>query len=348
MRYAAWFLAGILGALWFGLNQINASSKFLVHRDTSGRLMSAYSVDAKTKLQMQGRLVSYWPNGQVRTQADFDKGVYVGEYLEWHSNGIPAKRLQYALGRENGVQRGWRADGGFDFSYEMRDGQRFGVPGTMPCVVDKGDRKIALARYLKESGQISTKPIGDVVKRLKVPELPMFNDASLLPKWVADGALQEHRVMPAGLQDHRAQGFQSAQLGGGPTIVSFFFTGCSSLCPTTIAQMKALQVRLQMQQAKSVQFVGVTVTPLQDDVPALASYAKRFDLGDAWHLVTGDVASVEGFAERSFFAKTTADVHTERAFLLDADKRIRGVYNATQPADMARLTEDAIKLSRAI
>jgi protein SCO1 len=348
MRYAAWFLAGIWGALWFGLNQVNASSKLLAQRDASGRLLSAYTVDAKTKLQMQGRLVSYWPNGHIRTQADFDKGVYVGEYLEWHSNGIPAKRLQYALGREHGVQRGWRADGGVDFSYEMRGGQRFGVPGTMPCVVDKGDRKVALARYLKESGQLSARANGDVVERLKAPELPMFNDASLLPKWVVDGTLQEHAVSDFKLQDHRAERFEPAQLVGRPAIVSFFFTGCSSLCPTTIAQMKALEARLQKLHANSVQFIGVTVTPLQDDVPALASYAKRFDLGDAWRLVTGDVQSIEGFAQHSFFAKTTADVHTERAFLLDADKRIRGVYNATQPADMARLTQDAIILSRAI
>ncbi|MEY4294748.1 MAG: hypothetical protein RLY82_436 [Pseudomonadota bacterium] len=348
MRYAAWFLAGILSALWFGLSQINANSMLMVQRDVDGRLLSAYTVDAKTKLQMLGRLVSYWPNGQLRTQADFDKGVYAGEYLEWHSNGIPAKRLQYALGRENGVQRGWRSDGGIDFSYEMREGQRFGVPGTMPCVIDKGDRQVALARYLKESGQLSAKPMGNIVERLKVPELPMFNDASLLPKWVLDGALQEHVISGFILQDHRAERFESEQLGGRPTVVSFFFTGCSSLCPTTIAQMKALEARLQKRQAKSIKFIGVTVTPLQDDVPALANYAKRLDLGEAWRLLTGDVQSVEAFAEQSFFAKTTADVHTERAFLLDADKRIRGVYNVTQPADMSRLTEDAIKLSRAI
>lgn len=348
MRYLAWLGLASWVVLWLGLQKLNDSSKIVVQRDSNGQLSSVYTVDAKTKLQMQGRLFSYWPNGQVRTQADFDKGVYVGEYLEWHNNGIPAKRLQYASGRESGVQRGWRVDGGIDFSYEMRDGQRFGVPGTMPCVVDKGDRKVALARYLKESGQISTKPAGAVVQQLKVAELPMFNDASLLPKWVTDGALKEHVIGGFRLQDHRAEDFVSAHLGGRPTIVSFFFTGCSSLCPTTIAQMKALEERLQKQQTKSVQFVGITVTPLQDDVSALANYAKRFDLGDAWRLVTGDVQSVEGFAERSFFAKTTADVHTERAFLLDGDKRIRGVYNATQPADMARLTQDAIKLSRAI
>jgi protein SCO1/2 len=318
----------------------------VVQRDVNGRIKNIYTVDAKTKTQMQGRLLSYWPNGQVRTQADFDNGVYVGEYLEWHESGIPAKRMEYALGRENGLQRGWRADGGSDFAYEMRQGQRFGVPGTMPCVVSKGDRKLALARYLKESGQLWVKPAGLVVQQLQAPDLPMFNDSSLLPKWVTDGALQEHAVSSFKLQDHRGTLFESSALQGQPTVVSFFFTGCSSLCPTTIAQMKALESRLQAQNRLPVRFVGVTVTPLQDDVTTLANYAMRFDLGDAWHLVTGDLPSVERFAEQSFFAKTTADVHTERAFLLDGDKRIRGVYNATQPADMARLTHDAVRLAK--
>ena len=341
--FALWCL------LWLGLQQLNSGTRLVVNRDGQGRLMSVYTVDAKTNLQSQGRMLAYWPSGQLRIQAEFDKGVYAGEFLEWHANGVPARRMAYALGHEYGLQRGWREDGSADFAYEMQGGRRFGVPGTMPCVVNKGDRKLALARYLREAGMVSAK--AQAVTRASVtqvvaPELPLYNDASLTPRWANQGGADEHVIQNFSLLDHRAGRFDSSVLAGHPTVVAFFFTGCTNLCPTTVAQLKGIEQRMQSQHQKDVRFVAVSVTPLQDDVAALANYAKRFDLGASWNLVTGDVPSVERFAAESFFAKTTTDVHTERAFLLDGDRRIRGVYNVTQPADMARLVQDTAQLAK--
>ena len=51
-------------------------------------------------------------------------------------------------------------------------------------------------------------------------------------------------------------------------------------------------------------------------------------------------------ASDSFFAvlernvKKNAFAHTEKAFLVDGEGFIRGVYNATSPADVMRLIED--------
>ncbi len=347
MGFALW------GLLWLGLQQLNSGTHLVVNRDTQGRLMSVYTVDAKTHLQSQGRMLAYWPSGQLRMQAEFDQGVYAGDFLEWHANGVPARRMAYALGHEYGLQRGWRQDGGADFAYEMQGGRRFGVPGTMPCVVNKGDRKLALARYLREAGTASVQHEHAVqmnVTRVTALELPLYNDASLIPRWAnQDGAsthMAEHVIGNFSLVDHRAARFDSVALSGHPTVVAFFFTGCTNLCPTTVAQLKGIEQRMQAQHLNEVRFVAVSVTPLQDDVRALALYAKRFDLGASWNLVTGDVPSVEQFAADSFFAKTTTDVHTERAFLLDGDRRIRGVYNVTQPSDMARLVQDTAQLAK--
>ena len=348
-RYVTLFGTLLWAALWLGLQQINRSTQLVVNRDAQGHLMSVYTVDAKTHLQSQGRMLAYWPNGQLRMQAEFDQGVYVGEFLEWHSNGVPARRMAYALGHEHGLQRGWREDGGADFSYEMREGRRFGVPGTMPCVVNKGDRKLALARYLREAGTVPAKAQGAMranAAQVVAPELPLYNDASLTPRWINQGGASEHVIENFSLLDHRAARFDSVALSGHPTVVAFFFTGCTNLCPTTVAQLKGIEQRMQVKHMDEVRFVAVSVTPLQDDTTALANYAKRFDLGASWNLVTGDVHSVERFAADSFFAKTTTDVHTERAFLLDGDRRIRGVYNISQPSDMARLVQDTARLSK--
>jgi protein SCO1/2 len=77
----------------------------------------------------------------------------------------------------------------------------------------------------------------------------------------------------------------------------------------------------------------------------LSSYAQRLQLSE-WQLLTGSAEMVEQLAVQSFFAKSRLEAHTERAYLIDSQRRIRGIYNATQRADMLRLREDIWRLQR--
>lgn len=47
---------------------------------------------------------------------------------------------------------------------------------------------------------------------------------------------------------------------------------------------------------------------------------------------------------RTSLAEPDAFLHTEKLLLVDADGRIRGVYNGTQPFEVQKLIEDLQKL----
>jgi cytochrome oxidase Cu insertion factor (SCO1/SenC/PrrC family) len=98
--------------------------------------------------------------------------------------------------------------------------------------------------------------------------------------------------------------------------------------------------------------VSLTVSPLTDDVRALADYAGKFGLPKDWILLTGEPRHVEAWARHSLYSDITKlgvdglPPHTERAFLIDRRHRIRGIYDARSPHEMVRLRSDIGQLRR--
>ena len=180
-------------------------------------------------------------------------------------------------------------------------------------------------------------------------QLPFYTDASWAPRWLHDLHEPVHSIGSFSLTDHRGRSVQAATLTGGVTVLNFFFAGCSNICPVTVANLAQVQESLEQAGAGAVHFLGVSVTPLEDTQSALAGYAHRMKLGGAWQLATGDPVQVERLATQSFFAASITEAHTEKAYLVDDKRRIRGIYNATQPGDLLRLQQDAmllVKLTR--
>ena len=95
-----------------------------------------------------------------------------------------------------------------------------------------------------------------------------------------------------------------------------------------------------------------SVTPEMDSIPVLADYAAlhRAD-PERWHFLTGDRKQIYALARRSYFACLDEGdggpqdfVHTENFVLVDAQRRIRGFYDGTNPTDVDRLIGDIGKL----
>lgn len=71
--------------------------------------------------------------------------------------------------------------------------------------------------------------------------------------------------------------------------------------------------------------------------------------GSRWLFLTGDRAKIYELARGSFFAdagprfKRDAEdfLHTENFYLLDRQRRIRGVYSGMKEIDLKQLAEDA-------
>lgn len=177
--------------------------------------------------------------------------------------------------------------------------------------------------------------------------LPFYASADLRPRW--DRISSVLRVNDFEFTDHRKTAVDERLLDNGPTVVNLFFAGCVSVCPVSMDLLRTLQAGLG---SEAPQFASLTVSPLTDDVRALADYAGKFGLPKEWILLTGDPKRVETWVRKSLYSDITkigADglpPHTERAFLLDRQHRIRGIYDARSPHEMVRLRHDIGQLKR--
>jgi protein SCO1/2 len=181
-------------------------------------------------------------------------------------------------------------------------------------------------------------------------DLPYYLDTGLVPEWAEQlEGRDKHSVADFRLTNQQGKLISGDDLSGKVRIVNFFFSTCPGVCPTTMQNLKKVQEHINTNQAVMLSF---SITPNIDTAERLAEYAKaqQIDLS-RWQLLTGEADQITRLAKDSFFAvlernvDQNAFVHTEKAFLVDRDGFIRGVYNATSPADVMRLTEDLQQLS---
>jgi protein SCO1/2 len=158
------------------------------------------------------------------------------------------------------------------------------------------------------------------------------------------------------LVDHRGARVTREQLAGSPWVADFVFTRCTSVCPLMTEKMAALGPALP----PSVRRVSVSVDPTHDTPEVLARYAQEHAGGDpGWLFLTGGEEEVHRLVVGGFklgLAKTPADdpraaaepiTHSTRIVLVDAAARIRGYYDAFDPAELETLARDAGALAAA-
>ena len=174
--------------------------------------------------------------------------------------------------------------------------------------------------------------------------LPYYQDKGLTPYWEDQLDGPGHRIGEFKLDNQTGAALDSAELIGKIRIVNFFFATCPGICPTTMRHLDRVQQKINSDKAVMLSF---SITPNIDTPEKLAAYADEFGIkSEKWQLLTGDEEQITQLASDSFFAvlernvKKNAFVHTEKAFLVDGEGFIRGVYNATSPADVMRLIED--------
>ena len=185
-----------------------------------------------------------------------------------------------------------------------------------------------------------------------VSALPYYNDESLTPLWVAadsvDGRIA-HKVGNFSLTDQNDGVVTQKVMEGNITVVDFFFTSCPALCPKLTRSM--LRIQDSIQGEPGVQLLSLSVTPEQDSVPVLKAYAEANGIDDAqWHLLTGSHSAIYSAAREHYFADVdtgaNAFLHTETFYLVDGQRRIRGVYNGTLATDVVQLVEDIRTLQK--
>jgi protein SCO1 len=120
-----------------------------------------------------------------------------------------------------------------------------------------------------------------------------------------------------------------ADFKGKVIVVSFGFTQCPDVCPTTLAEIAEVKQKLGPDGAK-VQAVLVTIDPERDTPEVLAAYVKNF--GSDFVALRGSLEQTQAAAKqfKVFFAKAPGKTegaytmdHTAGSFVFDPQGRIR-------------------------
>ena len=161
-----------------------------------------------------------------------------------------------------------------------------------------------------------------------------------------------HKVRPFKLTNQFGKEVGLDDLNGKIVVADFFFTSCPSICPKLTRNMKRLQDAFKKTDT-IVRFVSFTIDPERDSVQKIKAYGDRFSIDhDTWWMLTGDRKEIYDIALNEFKASIAAEgnidtgfIHTEKFFLLDRDKVVRGWYNGLDSVNLDRLIKDVVLLN---
>jgi protein SCO1/2 len=163
------------------------------------------------------------------------------------------------------------------------------------------------------------------------------------------GALPGLWKVPAfSYEDQDGQTLTDRDLAGRVWISDFFFTSCTSICPTMTAAMAQLQKAIP---GRDVHFVSFSVDPEHDTPGRLRQYAEMWkaDLS-RWHFLATQkeklAATAAGMKTAVLPAAGDEQIqHSVLFSLVDRRGMVRGVYDSSDPVALRRLTADATSLA---
>jgi protein SCO1 len=177
--------------------------------------------------------------------------------------------------------------------------------------------------------------------------LPFYTDADLTPEWLNSENRQRilgKRFPTFTLEDQFGKPVSLNSLSGKITVANFFFTHCSSICPSLTSSMGT--VRDTFQGDDRLQLLSHSVLPEYDIPPILKAYAATNNIdGKQWRLLTGKKAEIETVAHQGYLVPkssvgSSGVIHTELIVLLDGESRVRGIYNGTLRLEIQQLVAD--------
>ncbi len=151
------------------------------------------------------------------------------------------------------------------------------------------------------------------------------------------------------LTDHSGKPRRLDDFRGKAVVVSFGFTHCPDVCPTTLADLSQV-VRSLGPEAEKVQVLFVTVDPERDTREVLAKYVTAFD--PSFIGLYGDASATQRAAkdfkvyyEKRKVGDTYSVDHSGQTYVIDPQGRLRLLVRpdriaADLPADLKTLLND--------
>lgn len=161
-----------------------------------------------------------------------------------------------------------------------------------------------------------------------------------------------HKIKPFTLTNQFGRDVTLEEWKDRVIIVNFIFTACPSICPTLTRNMKRLQQAFTKTDSL-VRFVTFTVDPVRDTPERLKAYGDRFRIDhDTWWLLTGSKQVIYDIALNELKANIaqaenvdTGFIHTDKFFLIDKDRVVRGWYNGLDSARLEFIIKDVVLLN---
>jgi protein SCO1/2 len=145
--------------------------------------------------------------------------------------------------------------------------------------------------------------------------------------------------------------YLNKDLQGKMLIINFFFTSCTSICPTLSHNMQKLSKALKKEDSL-IQFISITVDPEHDSMMPLRKYANRLDVNhDKWFFMTGNKEAIYQYARKELELKVPQPpkegndfIHPEQIVLIDKYRNIRGYYDGLDSNKVRQCAEDVAYL----
>jgi protein SCO1 len=181
--------------------------------------------------------------------------------------------------------------------------------------------------------------------------IPVWSNRHRAPKLEDIG-----EIPPFQLTDERGEPFTEDALRGHPTIVSFIFTRCDTICPVTSMKMQKIQDKT-FDAGAHIKLMSISVDPTYDTPPRLAEYAKRYGADpERWRFVTGPADKIHDLVEGPFMTSMLREAdrpggipniaHGGYFMLVDGNLHLRGMYSSSDIHELDKLIRDARYLAR--
>jgi protein SCO1 len=135
-------------------------------------------------------------------------------------------------------------------------------------------------------------------------------------------------------------------LTGQVLVVDFFFSSCPTICKDLRTSLE--RVYAVFGEDRRVRILSHTVDPEFDTQEVLAEYAQSSGVKNRnWLFLRGPEEEIYQIAKQAYLSYVASDstapggfLHSGHLVLLDADKKIRGVYDGTSAEETDQLLKD--------
>lgn len=157
-----------------------------------------------------------------------------------------------------------------------------------------------------------------------------------------------HTIPAFSFTDQNGQEFGSKNLENKIYVANFFFTTCPSICPKMQSLMREVQEVDDFKKLEDFRLVSFTVDPEHDTPEVLKDFSKKVHADEGrWYFLTGNRDDIYKLAYEGYMTNAMVDslapggfLHSDAIFLIDREKRVRGIYEGTSLKDVKRLIDE--------